>query len=153
MNSGMPLKSKPLFSFSGVLSPSQRFGTKILAPFVSGVVSGPIVNGCILSGGGDWLTTRPGGVSELDVRLSIETSDKELVFMSGLGRRVIASSLTERLVSFDDWAALDPASYYLRLLPVFETGSSKYGFLNQIVSVGVGRFTSDGVAFDVHEIL
>ncbi len=135
------------------MAPSQRFGAQILAPIEGGTVAGPKIEGCILPGGGDWLTLRPKGVSILDVRITIKTRDEALIYMSGAGRRVIDPALTEPLVTFDDWAALDPSDYYLRLLPTFETGDSRYEGLNGIVSVGVGHFTSEGVDFDLHEIL
>jgi len=48
---------------------------------------------------------------------------------------------------------IDPSEYYFRTTPVFETGSEKYGWLNRIISVGVGRRTETGVAYTVYEIL
>ena len=48
---------------------------------------------------------------------------------------------------------IDPSEYYFRTTPVFETGSEKYGWLNRIVAVGVGRRTETGVAYTVYEIL
>lgn len=106
-----------------------------------------------MPGGGDWLTLRPNGIAVLDVRITIRTHDEALIYMSGAGRRVIDPTLTKTLATFDDWAALDPMDYYLRLLPIFETADARYEALNGIVSVGIGRFTSKGVAFDLHEIL
>ena len=147
------LNSRFLLHLEGELGPSQRFGTKILAPFKGGVIKGPNLDGRILPGGGDWLTICPKGICHLDVRITIETGDKTLIFMSGNGRRVLEPALAESLETFDEWAALDPSSYYLRLAPIFETNGSQYQRLNGIVSVGVGRFTSDGIAFDLHEIL
>ena len=147
------LNSRFLFQMTGELGPSQKFGTKILAPFIGGAITGPKLEGRLIPGGGDWLSIRPKGICELDVRNAIETGDGALIYMSGNGRRVMHPTVVERLLTFEDWAALDVLSYYLRLAATFETGDPRYERLNGIVSVGVGRFTSDGVAFDLHEIL
>jgi len=147
------LDSKFLFRLTGDLGPSQQFGTKILAPFEGGEIVGPAIEGRILPGGGDWLTTRPKGISELDVRITIKTNDGALVYMFGAGRRVLDPALAATLTTFEDWAALDASSYYLRLLPTFETAEQRYEKLNGIVAVGIGRFTAAGVAFDLYEIL
>lgn len=153
MKTPAQLNSRFLFHLTGELAPSQRFGTKILAPFKGGTVTGPTIEGRVLPGGGDWLSVRPKGICELDVRITIETNDDARIYMSGAGRRVMEPAVTETLKTFEDWAALDLSSYYLRLVPTFETGDSRYERLNGIVSVGIGRFTSEGVAFDLHEIL
>ena len=48
---------------------------------------------------------------------------------------------------------VDPSEYYLCSTPYFETESTKYDWLNRIVSVGVGRRMPDYGAYDVFEIL
>ena len=49
--------------------------------------------------------------------------------------------------------AVDPASYYLRTTPVFETASPKYDWLNRIVSVATGRREKSGPVYEVYEVL
>jgi len=46
-----------------------------------------------------------------------------------------------------------PSDYYLWTAPFFETSSSKYEWLNKIVSVAVGERQPDGVSYEVFEIL
>jgi hypothetical protein len=41
----------------------------------------------------------------------------------------------------------------LRTTPVFETAAEKYGWLNQIVAVGVGTRTPTGLKYTVYTIL
>ena len=153
MNEPAPLNSSFLFHLTAEMSPSQKFGAQILAPIEGGTVAGPNMEGHVLPGGGDWLTLRPKGIALLDVRLTIKTHDEALIYMSASGRRVVDPAVMETLATFDDWAALDPSGYYVRLLAIFETGDARYERLNGIVSVGIVRFTSEGVAFDLHEIL
>jgi hypothetical protein len=48
---------------------------------------------------------------------------------------------------------VDPAQYYFRMVPVFETASEKYSWLNRIVSVATGQRESTGPIYDVYEVL
>jgi hypothetical protein len=49
--------------------------------------------------------------------------------------------------------AVDPSEYCFRTTPVFETASEKYGWLKQVVAVGIGQFLPTGVAYRVYAIL
>jgi len=42
---------------------------------------------------------------------------------------------------------------YVRTTPVFETPSARYGWLNRLVAVGVGRDEPERAAYRVYEIL
>jgi hypothetical protein len=43
--------------------------------------------------------------------------------------------------------------YYLRIAPFFETASAKYGWLNSIITVGVGHRLPEGPIYQVFEVL
>jgi Protein of unknown function (DUF3237) len=43
--------------------------------------------------------------------------------------------------------------YYLRIAPFFETASEKYGWLNGVIGVGIGRRLPEGPVYLVFEIL
>ena len=45
------------------------------------------------------------------------------------------------------------AGQFSRILPMFETGSNQYAWLNRTVSVGVYRPTPGKIAFRVYRIL
>jgi hypothetical protein len=49
--------------------------------------------------------------------------------------------------------AVDPATYYFRSTPVFETASQKYDWLNRIIAVATGRRESAGPIYEVFEVL
>jgi Protein of unknown function (DUF3237) len=49
--------------------------------------------------------------------------------------------------------AVAASEYYLRTAPFFETSSSKYAWLNTILSIGVGERRPDAVVYHVFEIL
>ncbi|MDE0725841.1 MAG: DUF3237 domain-containing protein, partial [Alphaproteobacteria bacterium] len=98
----------------------------------------------------DWLSVKPDGSITLDVRAVLETDDGELIYTFYPGRMI----LTPEMFAMDrsERTEVDPANYYFRTLPTYETGSEKYGWLNNIVAVGVGRITEKGVGFSVYEV-
>ena len=48
---------------------------------------------------------------------------------------------------------VDPARYYFRTVPRFETSAETYAFLNRIIAVGVGETRPDGAVHRIDEIL
>ncbi len=102
------------------------------------------------SPGGDWLLLRPDGALVLDVRLTLETDDAQLIYMTYRGLRHGPADVIARL---NRGEAVDPASYYFRTTPVFETASTKYDWLNRIVAVAMGRREASGPIYEVYEVL
>lgn len=49
--------------------------------------------------------------------------------------------------------SVSPDQYYLRIAPFFETAARPYGWLNNIVAVGVGERQPSGVVYEVFEVL
>ncbi len=45
----------------------------------------------------------------------------------------------EVIAKLEGGGAVDPASYYFRIAPMFETAAPKYDWLNRILAVGVGH--------------
>ncbi len=48
---------------------------------------------------------------------------------------------------------MDDSEYYFRTAPFYETGSEKYGWLNGIVAIGVGRMARNWVGYSVYAVL
>jgi Protein of unknown function (DUF3237) len=48
---------------------------------------------------------------------------------------------------------VDPASYYFRINPLFETGAAQYDWINRVVAVGIGHRFADGPVYSVFEVL
>ena len=125
-------------------------GTRLIGYIKGGTFEGPKLKGDVLPGGGNWLLIRPDGVREPDVRLTLRTEDGHLIYMAYRGVFRIAPELLQRIRQGE---AVDPAEYYLRTTPVFETAAEKYGWLNQIVAVGVGIRTPTGLKYTVYTVL
>jgi Protein of unknown function (DUF3237) len=116
----------------------------------SGTIEGQRLRGIVLPGASDALLSRNDGVFQQDVRLTIRTHDDALIYVTYRGVRHGPEEVMARLAR-DETA--DPTTYYLRNVPVFETGAAQYSWLNRIIAVGVGRREPKGVIYDIHEIL
>lgn len=125
-------------------------GTRIIAPITGGTVTGPKINAEVLPFGADWVLIRPDGIGELDVRATLKTDDGALIYVHYGGILELTPELMKRRAKGED---VDPSEYYFRTRPIFETGSEKYGWLNSIVSVGVGKMEPNGVRYKVYQIL
>jgi hypothetical protein len=127
-------------------------GRRMIFDLIGGRLVGPRINGKVLASGADWMLIRPDGSWQLDVRTAIELDDGAVVYATYSGRIFIPADVAPRTAKRDTVEDVDPNEYYFRTAPVFETASEKYGWLNRIQAVGVGRFTRTGVAYKLFEI-
>ncbi len=137
------LKTELLFTMTADLEKgldvgATPHGNRRIYYVTGGTFEGPKLKGEVLPGGGDWLLLRPDGSGELDVRATLRTDDGELIYTTYRG--ILRG-------------APDSPEFYFRSIPMYETGSEKYGWLNQIVAVGVGTLTPAGVSYQVYEVL
>ena len=125
-------------------------GTRVTAPIASGHFDGPRLRGRVLPGGGDWTLLRGDGVLELDLRITLETDDGALIHMASFGLR---HGPPEVIAALARGESVDPASYYFRTTPRFETAHPKYAFLNRLVAVSSGDRRPEGPIYTIEEIL
>ncbi len=149
------LRSALLFTMTVELGGMQDIGAvpighRRIAEVKGGRFEGEELRGKILPGGGDWLVMRGDGVLLLDVRLALETDDKQLIYMTYRGMRHGPQWVMDRL---NKGEKVDPSEYYFRSVPWFETASTKYEWLNRIITIGVGRREAVGPVYDVFQIL
>jgi hypothetical protein len=109
-------------------------GTLSIFPVTGGTFEGDRLRGKVLPGGGDWVTRRPDGTFELDLRVTLETEDGALIHMTFTGVR-------------------DDTTHYFRTLPLFETAATKYAFMNRLLAIGIGEIRADGPVHIIEEIL
>jgi hypothetical protein len=149
------MTSRPLMTVKIAAAPLQKLGSvphgiRSIVPVTGGDFEGPRLRGKVLPGGGDWLLLRPDGVLELDLRITLETDDHALIYMTFQGLR---HGPADAIAALGRGEVVDPARYYFRTLPRFETSTETYAFLNRIVSVGVGEARPDGAVHRIDEIL
>jgi hypothetical protein len=134
---------------AALVVPDAPLGTRRILGAKGGAFSGPGCQGEVLPGGGDWVLDRRDGVAELDIRFALRTDDGQVIYMHCRGMFHAPPQMRQRMRNGEE---PDPAEYYFRTSPVFETGSAKYGRLNRLVAVGVGRRTASGMVTDIFEV-
>jgi hypothetical protein len=148
------LNLQPLFRAEITLGPPQELGEtpqgrRRIIPITGGRVSGERLSGRVLPGGADWQLVRADGVAELDARYTIETTDGALVYVANRGVRHGPPEVLRKLAAGEP---VDPALYYMRTTPWFETGDARYAWLNRIVCVATGARRAAAVELDVFEV-
>jgi hypothetical protein len=123
-------------------------GRRRIIGITGGSFSGRL-SGRVLPGGADWQIVRADGTADLDARYTLETSDGALIYVNNRGYRHGPKDVIARLVKGED---LDPALYYMRTTPWFETSSPAYDWLNRIVCVGTGARRPAGVELELFEV-
>jgi Protein of unknown function (DUF3237) len=127
------------------------WGARKIAQVTGGRFEGDRIKGKVHAGpGGDWLLLRNDGVLALDVRITLETDDGHLIYMSYRGMRHGPQEVIERL---NRGEKVEPSSYYFRTVPQFETSSEKYSWLNRLVAVATGHREPTGPIYTVYEVL
>ena len=154
-NGGQAMNSRPLMTVKILAAPPQKFGAvphgvRTFVPVTGGDFEGPRLRGKVLPGGGDWLLLRPDGVLELDLRVTLETDDHALIYLTFQGLR---HGPSDAIAALGRGEIVDPARYYFRTVPRFETSAESYAFLNRIVTVGVGEARPDGALHRIDEVL
>jgi hypothetical protein len=149
------LNLRPLFKAEVTLGPAQELGEaphgrRRIIPITGGQVHGERLSGRVLPGGADWQVVRADGVADLDARYTIETTDGALVYISNRGLRHGPPEVLRRLAAGEP---VDPASYYMRTTPWFETGDPRYAWLNRLVCVATGARRPAAVELEVFEVL
>jgi hypothetical protein len=133
------MESRPLMLLRLVTSATEQVGPTprgelSIFPVIGGTFEGERLRGAVLAGGGDWVTANADGTFALDLRITLQTDDGALIYMTFTGIR-------------------DDANRYLRTLPRFETAAPKYAFLNRLLAVGIGEIQPDGPVHAIEEIL
>jgi hypothetical protein len=99
-----------------------------------GTVKGPKITGRILPPGGDWVRVMPSGALRLDVRLTIETDDGALIYMT-YGGVVVGSKEAGEALARGEVLGENGFPYFVTT-PQFQTSSPKYDWLNKLQGIG-----------------
>lgn len=149
------MRLQALFKADIELAPAQELGVgplgrrRIIA-ITGGKFAGERLSGRVLPGGADWQVLRADGVAELDARYTLETADGALIYVRNHGFRHGPAEVLKRLAAGEN---IDPAQYYMRTTPLFETGDERYAWLNRIVCVASGARRPTAVELEVFQVL
>ena len=132
-----------------VIGQSPRIN-RLVGATESGSFDGERLSGQVLPGGSDWQTVGDDGSTLMNCRLVLQTEDGELITIQYQGVRANPPAVVTRLANGE---TVSPDEYYLRILPVFETSSPKYAWLNNLVAVGIGDRQQHGPVYSIFEVL
>jgi len=124
-------------------------GRRRIIGITGGKFAGPRLAGRILPGGADWQVIRSDGVACLDARYTLETTDGALIYVNNKGYRHGPADVIARLAHGED---VDPALYYMRATPWFETSAPAYSWLNRAICVASGARRAATVELDFYEV-
>ncbi|QIK79862.1 DUF3237 domain-containing protein [Sphingomonas piscis] len=122
-------------------------GRKRFIPITGGSVSGPRFSGTVMSGGGDWQTIYPGGLTKLHAQYFLKASDGTVIGITNDGVRVASAEVTAKIARGE---AVDPGSYYFRATPVFDPPPGAHAWLRTKTFVGRGVRQPDHVIVDFY---
>lgn len=150
-----PLQTDPLFELRLDIGAREHIGTtpfgdRMAAHIPSGQFEGPRLRGRVLPSSGDWPLSAPNGAIRIDARVTLETDDGALIYMSYRGVRHASLDVLARIQRGED---IDPSEYYFRTAAMFETAAAPYDWLNFIVAIGLGRRAGNGIIYDVRAVL
>jgi len=126
-------------------------GTRRIVPISGGTFEGPRLRGAVLAAGSaDWLLLRADDVLELDLRITLDTHDGALISMTSFGLR---HGPPDVIAALGRGERVDPATYYFRTTPRFQTAHPSYAFLNRVVAVATGDRRAEGPIYTIDELL
>ena len=88
-------------------------------------------------------------LAEFDARYTLETDDRALIYVRNFGYRHGPAEVIRRLAAGEP---VDPALYYMRTTPRFETGAERYRWLNGLICVATGARRAAAVELEVFEV-
>lgn len=148
------MTTQPLMTLQVLVGAPQKIGaiaigTRTIVPVPGGTFEGRRLRGRV-AGGVDWTLLRSDGVLELELALTLETDDGALIAMRSFGLRHGPPDIIAALARGEQ---VDPARYYFRTTPRFETSAPRYAFLNSLLAVATGDRRASGPIYSVDEIL
>ncbi|MEZ4863415.1 MAG: DUF3237 domain-containing protein [Caldilineaceae bacterium] len=122
-------------------------GERRIINITGGHFSGAKLRGAVLPGGADWQLVRPDGAALLEARYTLHTDDGALIYVTNRGIRHGPPEVLARIARGE---LVDPALYYFRATPSFETGAEPYRWLNDVIAVCSGVRTAEAVLLDFY---
>mgnify|MGYP000676858263 CR=1 FL=1 len=124
-------------------------GRKRFIAITGGTVAGPLLDGTVLPGGGDWQTILPGGLTKVEARYFLKATDGTVIEVTNPGVRTGSAEVVERLARGED---VDPSAYYFRTTPRFDVAPGKHEWLRRHVFVARGIRRPDHVEIDFYVV-
>jgi len=126
------------------------YGVRTIFDVTGGTFEGQRFSGKVLTSGADWLLFDADGVSHLNVRITLETQDGAHIYVQYYGVIVVNEKVSAAL---DQGGSTDYGDTYFMTQPRFETGHSRYKWLNGVMAVAEGCLKPGAVEYRVFELV
>jgi len=111
----------------------------------AGSFCGPGLSGRVVRGsGGDFPLVQPDGGGRFESQYLLRTDDGAHILKRSTGVRQAPPDVVRALLAGEQ---VDPARYYMRMVPMFEAPAGPYDWLNRTIFVGVGQREPTGSVF------
>ena len=124
-------------------------GRRRFIAITGGSVSGPMLTGSVLAGGGDWQTIAPGGLTQVEAHYFLKAQDGTVIEVTNPGVRVASPEVTEQLARGE---VVDSSAYYFRTTPRFVVGDGPHGWMKRHAFVARGVRHPGEVVIDFYVV-
>lgn len=124
-------------------------GRQRFIAITGGTVDGPLLHGIVLSGGGDWQTILPGGLTRIEARYFLKADDGTVIEVTNPGVRTASPAVIDSLAKGE---IVDPGAYYFRTTPTFRVAPGKHDWLNRHAFIARGIRRPDRVEIDFYKV-
>ena len=104
-------------------------------PVTGGTVEGPLLNGRIVAGGGDWAVERS-RTAQLEARYVVQADDGAYIDVLNRGYYRASQEVVGRVEAGEN---VPETEYYFRTAPVFQTDAAAHRWLAEHQFVGLAR--------------
>lgn len=125
-------------------------GMRRIVHILSGRAEGPRLNATVQPGGVDHQLIRPDGLNVLEARYALKTDDGAVIYVTNRALRHGPADVMARMMSGE---IVDPALYYFRTAPTFETADPRHDWLNRTIFVGEGQRTKEAVKVKFYAVV
>lgn len=117
-------------------------------PVAGGTVAGPLLNGEVLAGGGDWAVERS-GTAQLEARYLLRAADGAVIDILNRGYYRASDDVIARVEAGEH---VPEDEYYFRTAPVFQTDAAPHRWLAEHQFIGLARDEDGQVCVRVYVV-
>jgi hypothetical protein len=134
----IPLGTADIEICEPIIIPGGPSGTRVIIEIASAECRGERLRAKLKGvAAADWAVVSPAGIGLMDVRLTIETDDGALIYVTYEGRVDLSTGL-------------EGATVYAA--PRFETGDERYAWINKIQAVAKGVVSRGVLRYELYEM-